>query len=180
MTTKKLNLGCGRETLLNWVNLDCALLPGVDVVHDIEDLPLPFGDGEFDEILCNDVFEHINYIPVLADLHRILKPGGILTIKVPHFTSRDNYIDPTHIKRFSIRTFDYFVTGARYERDYYFDFKFSKLDRSKLIFHKKFPFVYNYLVEFGVNTHIRMMDFYELTFLSRLFPAQNILFRLIR
>ncbi len=177
---RKLNLGCGRTTLLDWVNLDCASLPGVNVIHDIENLPLPFGDGEFDEILCNDVFEHLNYIPVLADLYRILKPGGIITIKVPHFTSRDNYIDPTHIKRFSIRTFDYFIQGALYERDYYFDFKFSKLVFSKLIFHKKFPLTFNYLVEFVVNSHIRIMDFYELTFLARLFPAQNIVFRLIK
>lgn len=180
METQKLNLGCGRTALSGWVNLDCASLPGVDIVHDIENLPLPFGNEEFGEILCNDVFEHLDYIPVFADLHRILKPGGMVTIKVPHFTSRDNYVDPTHIKRFSIRTFDYFVRGSLYERDYYFDFKFSKLSFSKLTFITKFPLSFNYLVEFIVNSHIRMIDIYELTFLSRLFPAQNIIFKLIK
>ena len=84
---KKLNLGSGKDIKQGWVNLDSAKLPGVDVVHDIEKLPLPFKDSEFDEILCQDVLEHIEYIPILKDIHRILKMGGKLKIRVPHFTN---------------------------------------------------------------------------------------------
>lgn len=135
---QKLNLACGRIPLDGWINLDNKDLPGVDIVYDIEQLPLPFEDGRMDEILCYDILEHLDYIPLLQDLHRILKPGGMITIKVPHFTSRDNHIDPTHRKQFSIRTFDFFVEGSRYERDYYFDFKFSHFDSRKLIFLKNF------------------------------------------
>ncbi len=177
---KKLNLGCGRTPIEGWINLDHIDLPGVNVVYDIEKLPLPFEDQEIDEILCNDILEHIDYIPLLADLHRILKPGGVLTIQVPHFTSRDNYIDPTHRKRFSIRTFDFFVKGSRYERDYYFDFKFSKFETRKIVFLKKFPLNLNYLFEWFLNMHIKLIDLYELTMFSRLFPAQNIIFRLVK
>ncbi len=180
MFPKKLNLGCGCTPLVDWINLDRIKLPGVDVVYNIENLPLPFGDEEIDEILCNNIIEHIEYIPVLADLYRILKQGGILTIKVPHFTSRDNYVDPTHIKRFSIRTFDFFVKESNYGIDYYFNFKFNKMDLAKLIFLKKFPLLYNYLIEYFVNINLRIVDFYELSFLSGLFPAQYLLFRLIK
>lgn len=178
MPIKKLNLGCGRTPIQGWINLDIADIPGVDIVYDINNLPLPFQDGELDEILCNDIFEHLEYIPVLKDLHRILKPGGILTIQVPHFTSRDNFIDPTHLKRFSVRTFDYFISDALYERDYYFDFKFSRLESCKVTFLKKFPLTLNYLTEFMVNINIRMIDLYEVSGWSRLFPAHNIIFKI--
>ena len=109
---KKLNLGSGKDIKDGWVNLDSAKLPGVDIVHDIEKLPLPFGDNEFNEILCQDILEHIEYIPVLKDIHRILKKGGKLTIRVPHFTSKSNFIDPTHKKRFSIYTFEMFCKNS--------------------------------------------------------------------
>ncbi|MBX4210680.1 class I SAM-dependent methyltransferase, partial [Candidatus Parcubacteria bacterium] len=105
----KLNLGSGTDIRAGWVNLDSAKLPGVDVVHDIQKLPLPFKDGEFDIILCRDILQHVDYTPILKDLYRILRPGGKLIIRVPHFTSKNNVIDPTHRSTFSVRTFDFFV-----------------------------------------------------------------------
>src|SRR3989344_2394548 len=102
---KKLNLGSGRDIKKGYINLDLHKLDGVDVVWDIEKLPLPFKDGEFDEILCQDILEHVEYIPVLRELHRILKPRGRLLNRVPHFTSRNNFGDPTHRRMFSIKTF---------------------------------------------------------------------------
>jgi predicted SAM-dependent methyltransferase len=66
---KKLNLGSGADIRTGWVNLDIGNIPGVDIIHDIEKLPLPFDDDRFEEILCNDILEHINYIPVLKDVH---------------------------------------------------------------------------------------------------------------
>lgn len=96
----KLNLGCGKDIREGWINLDSVALPNVDVVHDITALPLPFEDAWFDVILCKDVLEHVDYIPVLKDLHRILKPGGKLLIQVPHFNSQDAYVDPTHCRFF--------------------------------------------------------------------------------
>jgi SAM-dependent methyltransferase len=45
---------------------------------------LPFPDREFDAIICREVLEHIpDYARTLAELQRILKPGGILLISVP-------------------------------------------------------------------------------------------------
>ncbi len=175
--TKKLNLGCGTHIKEGWVNLDISALPGVDVVHDIETLPLPFADGEFDEILCQDVLEHVEYIPVLKDLHRILAPGGKLTVRVPHFSSRHNYIDPTHKKRFSINTFDFFVrsTAQQEDRGYYFDFSFSAVQDCRITFERNSPmFLFNPLVEWKVNWGRKMQIMYEATGWSRLFPAANI------
>ena len=181
----KLNLGSGKDIKEGWVNLDSANLPGVDVVHDIEKLPLPFGSGEFEGILCQDILEHMEYVPILKDLHRILKPGGKLIIRVPHFTSKNNFIDPTHKKRFSIYTFEMFVKDSPHakakERDYYFDFHFSKLNSVKITFdHSARWFFYNRLVESLVNLSTTTKFIYESTGLAYDFPAQNIIIELIK
>ncbi len=170
---KSLNLGCGTQILDGWVNLDLAALPGVDVVHDLNRLPLPFADGEFDRIYAKDVLEHVNYVEVLRDLHRILRVGGTIAIQVPHFTSADNYIDPTHLRRFSIRTFDFFVANHPAARYYYFDFAFTEIVERRINFFRG-PLLWDYVVQPLVNVHFKIQKYYELTFLSRLFPAQNI------
>jgi len=84
-------------------------IPGVDIVYDINKLPIPFKNEVFDYILCNDVLEHVEYVPLMKELHRILKEYGIIEIKVPHFSSRNNFVDPTHKKFFSFQTFEFFV-----------------------------------------------------------------------
>jgi SAM-dependent methyltransferase len=177
--TRRLNLGCGTDIRAGWVNLDKASLPGVDIVHDLERMPLPFADGHFEQVCAKDVLEHVDYIPLLREVHRVLRPGGTLDIQVPHFTSADNYIDPTHIRRFSIRTFEFFVSGSATARDYYFDFSFTRLTRRHVSFLRG-PLVWNRLVEPLVNSHDKLRKYYELTFLSRMFPAQNIRVTLVK
>ena len=188
MESKKLNLGCGVDIKEGWVNLDSAALPKVDVVHNIENLPLPFADNEFDRILAQDVLEHVEYIPVLKDLHRILKPGGSLTVRVPHFTSKNNFVDPTHKKLFSVSTWDFFVkhsaSGNKHiekECAYYFDFAFDRTTSRRITFEKSSRvFFYNRFIEPLVNCSPGMHMFYESSGLSRLFPAENIIITLIK
>ncbi|MFA5422253.1 MAG: methyltransferase domain-containing protein [Phycisphaerae bacterium] len=176
---KKLNLGCGSNIKPGWINLDCKDLPGVDVVHNIEDLPLPFGDNQFDVVRCDNVLEHIEYINLLKDIHRILKPEGLLIVRVPHFTTRLNYSDPTHKKLFSIDTFNFFVAGLT-DKDYYFDFHFSRLALRKIRFYKKGIFWLNRLIEPVINCSPKMQRFYESSFLAGLFPANHIYAELIK
>lgn len=183
MEFKRLNLGCGTDRKDGWINLDSADIPGVDVVHDIEKLPLPFTDESFSEILCQDVLEHVEYIPVLKELYRILAPGGELNIRVPHFTAKNNFIDPTHKKLFSIQTFDYFAKDSqpRDRRPYYFDFSFRTLKGRTITFELSSRFFfYNRFVGRIVNKSTRRQELYESTALSRLFPAQNILLTLVK
>lgn len=164
--------------------MDSAKLPGVDVVHDIEKLPLPFPDGEFDKILAQDVLEHMtDYVPTLRDLHRILKKGGALTIRVPHFTSKNNFIDPTHRRLFSVSAFEFFVKNSplHKERGYYFDFVFDEIISRRITFEKSSRlFFYNHFTEWLFNLSPRMQSFYESTGLSREFPAENIVITLIK
>jgi SAM-dependent methyltransferase len=179
MVMKRLNLGCGNDIRQGWVNLDSADLPGVDVVHDIEKVPLPFKNDEFDEIECQNVLEHVEYIRVLRDLYRILKRGGTLKIRVPHYTSFNNYVDPTHKKRFSIRTFEFFIQRSKFCREYYFDFHFSGISYSRIVFQKKY-FPFNFLVEYIVNMSSSTQILYESSFLSRLFPAMDVVVKFVK
>ena len=179
MHSKKLTLGCGRNIKAGYVNLDKNNLPGVDVVHDIEKLPLPFHNEEFDEVLCENVLEHIEYIPVLRELHRILKGGGRLKIRVPHFSSRNNYVDPTHNKSFSVDTLTFFVDEET-DKGYYFDFHFSKIAGRRINFCKKGIFRPNRLVEPLINLGPGMQWWYESGYMCRLTPANDIVIELVK
>jgi len=47
-------------------------------------LNLPFRSEHFDRVIASEVLEHVpNDIGAMAELHRILKPGGILAATVP-------------------------------------------------------------------------------------------------
>ncbi len=173
--SERLNLGCGTDVRQGWVNLDVADLPGVDVVHDLAELPLPFADEHFSEVLANDVLEHLDYIPVVRELHRVVASGGRLHVRSPHFTSAAVWVDPTHRTSFSIETFQFFArSGSLGGRSYYFDFSFERLESARITFHRYRWQPWNYLLQPLVNAHPRLQAFYEETGLSRLFPAANV------
>lgn len=49
-------------------------------------LELPFADGSFDRVICAEVLEHVpDYRRMLAEIRRVLKPGGVLAVSVPRF-----------------------------------------------------------------------------------------------
>lgn len=101
---KKLNLGCGYDYKVGWINLDFHKRPRIDVIYDVRKLPLPFEDNVFDKILCDNLLEHLTFdecYNLLKDLNRILKKGGVLLIKVPFYNSPNNYNTLSHSICFS-------------------------------------------------------------------------------
>jgi SAM-dependent methyltransferase len=125
---ERLHLGCGNEILPGWINHDLVALPGVDVVHDLQEYPWPFEDGRFDEIRMHHVLEHLeDPVRVIEELHRILRPGGTLRVRVPYWNSPDWATDPTHRTPFNEYSFDYFdpATYQGRERPYYSVARFS-------------------------------------------------------
>lgn len=170
---KKLNVGCGTDIRNGWINLDVVELLGVDVVWDIERTPYPFDSNSIDEILCQDVLEHVDFIKVLEELHRIAKPGCKIHIQVPHFTAINNYLDPTHKHRFSVDTFDFFLSN--HERNYYFKFGFSSIEK-KLI---TFNYIFKPLV-FVVNAHSIFQKLYERLGICNVLVGYNVNVTLVK
>jgi len=109
----RLNLGCGSSAVAGMVNVDVADIPGVDVVHDLDVVPWPWADGSASGIIAQDLFEHVgNPVGFMTESHRVLRAGGDLLMKVPHFRHQDAYTDPTHRRFCTEHTWDYWIEGT--------------------------------------------------------------------
>jgi predicted SAM-dependent methyltransferase len=125
----RLSLGAGAEPEKGYINVDLLDLPGIDVVHNLMEFPWPFEDESADYIKAKDLIEHLapytilhtyymgvytvkygqpTIIAFIEEAHRILKPGGTLWIQTPRFDAEFLWIDPTHVRGFHERSFDFF------------------------------------------------------------------------
>lgn len=82
---RRLNWGCGASGEPGWINSDQKEGPGIDLPCDIrEGLPLP--DESIDYIASIHALPEVPYpdlIPVLEELRRVLKTGGVLRLALP-------------------------------------------------------------------------------------------------
>lgn len=164
----KLNIGCGSDIREDYINIDRAKNPGVDVVFDLEELPYPFEDNSVDEIYASHILEHFqDPIAIIHELHRILKVGGQLRIKVPH---------PTNPGIFSVYHKSHFCLTDFYRMTDYDDpielsadkIEKFKLKQLRINFLKGIHF-HNYIIEPLANIHPQL---YEHLF-SGLFHAKE-------
>jgi SAM-dependent methyltransferase len=116
---KVLDIGCGRNKTPGAVGLDSNPRSEADVIHDLDDVPYPFPDDEFDLIIGNQVIEHVDdVLAVVAELYRIARPGAIIRLDTPHYSDIASYTDPTHKRHLTTESFSYF-TGQRNDFDFY-------------------------------------------------------------
>ena len=98
---KKLNLGCGRFPKKGYINLDIDPNAKADIFHDLSKFPYPLKNSSFALIEADHILEHLSDISeAMKELHRILKPGGKLIIRVPHFSR--GFTNPDHKIGFDI------------------------------------------------------------------------------
>ena len=84
---KKLNLGCGFFPKDGFLNLDKDKNYPADIFHDLESFPWPLPNDHFEYIILDHVLEHLTDLEsTIKEIEKLLKKGGILEIKVPHFS----------------------------------------------------------------------------------------------
>ncbi len=108
-----LDIGCGKDKHriegTKVIGVDVDPDSDADVIHDLNRIPWPFDDDEFDEAICQDILEHLdNILPVMQEINRISRQGSTVKIRTPHYSSYYAYDDPTHKHRFGYYTFDRF------------------------------------------------------------------------
>jgi SAM-dependent methyltransferase len=125
----RLNLGSGRRYEPSAVNVDVTPDTQPDVVHDLNRRPWPFADDRFDEVEMRDVLEHLDdTISTLEEIHRVCRPGALVHIIVPHYSSNGAFTDPTHKRFFALASFDYLTAG--HPNNFYTRARFSRVGGS--------------------------------------------------
>lgn len=95
-----LNLGSGNSDFGDsLLNVDLLPYQNVDIICDIE--KIPFKDNSVDYIINIAVLEHVpNPQKVIAEIHRILKPGGKIYCFIP-------FMQPFHASPYDFQRFTY-------------------------------------------------------------------------
>jgi SAM-dependent methyltransferase len=109
ITGNLLDVGCGSQPYrkifdvktYTGLDIDSPITRQHRVADDLYDgLEFPYTDEKFDSALCNQVLEHVfNPSEFLREIHRVLKPGGVLLLTVPFVW--DEHEQPYDYARYS-------------------------------------------------------------------------------
>jgi len=107
---KILDIGCGKIKAeigeAEVIGLDFYDKSSADVICNLEEGKLPFNDNEFDEIVSKHTLEHItNLLPIVNEMWRVTKPGGLIKLWVPYFASSLAHSSLDHVRFFSYTSF---------------------------------------------------------------------------
>lgn len=128
MKKRILDIGCGYAKRSGAIGIDRLVGSQADVIVDLFCLPLPFQDNCMETIYCMDVLEHLpDVIGTMEEIWRIGKPGADVFIVAPSMSSANLHNDPTHLRAFTSRSFDYFVEGEKLFKYGYSPARFEKV-----------------------------------------------------
>jgi SAM-dependent methyltransferase len=169
-----LDLGCGLRKRPGAIGIDVNPRSQADVIHDLNRFPYPFPDNHFDEIICDNIIEHLDdFLKVMEELHRIAKPLALVTIVVPFYSHQQAHTDPTHRHFFSVHSFDYFIDGTANVGFQYSNSKFTLLSVEFEKELKQRHWFDRMIVAFAN----REKDLYE-NRLANVFPLRNLTFEM--
>ena len=145
LESDKLNLGSGQYKKKGFINLDFVGDTNPDVVWDLDKFPYPFPDSKFEIVTAYHLIEHVkDPFKTMVEIHRIMKDGGKLIIRTPHFSR--GFTHPDHKRGYDVSFPLYF--DKRYKAFYYgvsFGLKSMKLSWFAQPYMKKqvlSPFMY--------------------------------------
>lgn len=171
---KVLHIGSGKSRLAGTTTMDMLNLPGVDIVHDLDQMPWPIQDNEYDVIFAHSVFEHLeDQVKIMEEMWRILKPKGRIVICVPHFRCVDAFNDSTHTHFFTAHSMDYYIQGTRLA-----DYEYTNRYYNKIGFWIGWPQPSNNPVMRWFKSFVHAhQNFYD-SHLSLLFPVKILIWEL--
>jgi SAM-dependent methyltransferase len=108
--------GAYREILKNtaqeYIGMDVSSSEATSAVGDIQ--TLPFSEESFDTVFCSQVLEHVpRPWNALAEMKRVLKPGGHLILSVPHISWLHN--EPHDYYRYTLHGLRFLLNQAGFE-----------------------------------------------------------------
>src|SRR5262249_26783265 len=93
----RLDFGAGEGKEPGYTSVDRQPLTNPDITHDLNVFPYPFADSSVHEVRAFHVIEHLDRpFEAMREIHRILKPGGLLHLKVPHFSRGFTHAEHAH------------------------------------------------------------------------------------
>ena len=109
-----MDIGCGRNKRPGAIGIDRNPRTAADVIADLDGAGLPFHESSFSHVSLVHVVEHVaSVVDALEEVHRVLRPGGLLLIETPHCSDASSFGDPTHRWHLNSFSFRYFTeTGA--------------------------------------------------------------------
>ena len=99
----KLHLGCGKDYIDDWVNVDFYDNSKCDVVYDLEVFPWPWDDDSVSEIKIIHTLEHLGadwkvYVQILQEMYRICEDDAKIEVIVPSPWHWNYTSDPSHVR----------------------------------------------------------------------------------
>ncbi len=178
-----IELGCGNNKMkAEAIGIDLVDQPAVDIIANVED-GMPFlPDASVDELHSYHFLEHLEDTGrLMAEIYRVLKPGGKCIGAVPHFSNPYYFSDYTHRRFFGLYSFSYFTKKQTFIRKvpgFYNDLDF-RLKRMKLVFYSPFKIinVFRKIYSLIFNLSPFMQEMYESTF-SNILPVHEMVFEL--
>lgn len=115
---RQLELGCGAiKRYPHSIAIDALDLPVIDIVGDVFDALAAIPSGSVQGIHAAHFFEHIDDQALLiSECGRVLAPGGVLEVTVPHFSNPFFYSDYTHKRAFGLYSMSYLVRDNLFRR----------------------------------------------------------------
>lgn len=175
----KLNIGCGKTDYREeYWNTDFLEENTPDEIVDLKQLPLPYKDNRWEEIICFNVLQYLTYGEienVLFEFVRICKPEGIIKIDVPHYFGA---LPATFFRKSTHFTaLDFYYLAGKLdgvlEKLWITPKRTLNITKIKILLPKGLH-IMNHIVEPLINLNMRTQYIYENSCLGRLFPPRVI------
>lgn len=109
----RLDIGCGENKQPGFVGMDLRPLPGVEIVHNVEQFPWPLPDNCVSVAVASHLVEHIDphggvFLNFMNEVWRVCEEDAQFAIATPYAGSPGYWQDPTHCNPCNEITWEYF------------------------------------------------------------------------